>query len=386
MIMKKTFSIALTVVVASAMLFVASCNKSDSNPVGAGTDTGGLTAAPTSVSLLVNGTAFVTISGGKIPYSVKSNSDTTKVRATVNGATLTVVGLAVGSATIVVKDSAGAATVSVPVTVASMIATPNSVTVAKGSTATVTFSGGTAPYFILTAPNSAVATSSMVSPTVTVTGVAADTTSVTVKDNSSPANTVTVKITVTATTPPPTGTSGTASFNSDKGNFTATGVYNPSATSGTGAGGFLQSGGGNNVLVIYAYRFNSATSLDLLIIQCMDSSPIAVGTYPYPPTSAKSAFIAYYPAGNPADSSANFYLLSTSTSAVISAISATNAQGTFSGNGMFYVNSTVNPTNTIAVTGGSFNVPVTAGSGGVTRQSNSKIESIVRRLVNSNKR
>jgi hypothetical protein len=44
---------ALTVVVASAMLLVTSCNKSD-NPTGPGNTTGGLTATPTSVSLLVN--------------------------------------------------------------------------------------------------------------------------------------------------------------------------------------------------------------------------------------------------------------------------------------------------------------------------------------------
>jgi len=382
--MKKTFTMALTVVVASAMLFITSCNKSD-NPVTAGGDTtGGLTAAPTSVSLLVGGVSFVTISGGKVPYSLKSNSDTTKVRSVVSGTTLTVTGLAVGTATIVVKDSAGTSTVSVPVTVASMIATPNTVTVVKGATKTVTISGGTAPYTIQTAPTSTVATAAISGSTLSITGVGAGTTSVVVKDNSATAKTVSVDITVTATAP--TGTSGTTSFNSDKGNFTATGIYDASATSGTGAGGFLSSTSGAGSLVIYAYRFNSATSLDLLIIQCMDTAPIATGTYTYPPTSSKSTFISYYPAGNPADSSANFYLLSTATSAVISAISSTNVQGTFSGNGMFYANSTPNPSNTIAVTGGTFNVPITAGSGGSARQANSKIESIVRKLVNSNKR
>ncbi len=53
MVMKKSLTMALTVVVASAMLLVTSCNKSD-NPTGPGNTTGGLTATPTSVSLLVN--------------------------------------------------------------------------------------------------------------------------------------------------------------------------------------------------------------------------------------------------------------------------------------------------------------------------------------------
>jgi hypothetical protein len=53
---------------------------------------------------------------------------------------------------------------------------------------------------------------------------------------------------------------------------------------------------------------------------------------------------------------------------------------------MYYANGAPNPSNTIAVTGGSFNVPVTAGSGGAAKQANSKIEGIVRRIVNSNNR
>jgi hypothetical protein len=86
------------------------------------------------------------------------------------------------------------------------------------------------------------------------------------------------------------------------------------------------------------------------------------------------------------DSMPNFYSLMTSTSATMSAYSSSNAQGTFSGSGMYFVNSTPNPSQTITVTGGSFNVPVTAGSGGAAKQANSKIEGIVRRIVNSNKR
>jgi hypothetical protein len=464
MIMKKSLTMALTVVVASAMLFVVSCNKSD-NPL-VDTTTGALTATPPSVSLLVGGTASVTISGGKVPYSVNSNSDSTKVRATLSGTTLSVTGLAVGSATIVVKDSAGTSTVSVPVTVASMIATPNSVTVVKGSTATVTISGGTTPYTILTSPNSLVATASISSATLSITGVNADTTSVTVKDNSSPAKTVTVKITVTATaaalTANPTSvtvvkgstatvtisggttpytiqtaptstvatatisgatlsvtgvaagstsvtvkdnsspantvtvaitvttsgggftTAGSMSFTSNQGNFSANGIYNPSATTGTGAGAILQSSGGSNFLTVYGFRVNSATSFDIALVQFMDSSPIATGSFVYPPTTgSKLVMISYFPAMNPSDTTTeSFYLLSTAT-ANISAITSSNAQGTFSGSGMFYVNSTPNPSQTINITGGTFNVPVIPGGANTV---NNKIEGIVKRIVSQQRR
>ncbi len=382
--MKKSLTLALTVVVASAMFFMTSCDKSNpTSPSPADTTKAALTATPTSVSLLVGGMASVTISGGKMPYSVKSNSDSTKVLATVSGSTLSVTGLAVGTATIVVKDSAGTSTVSVPVTVASMIATPNSVTVVKGSIATVTISGGSTPYTIQTAPTSSVATATISGSTLSITGVGAGTTSVTVKDNSATAKTVSVNITVTASTP--TGTSGTVSFNSDKGNFTATGIYDPDATSGNGAGGFSMTFSGSSVLTIYAYRFNSATSLDVTVIQFMDTAPIAAGTFIYPSTSSKSVMISYFPAMNPSDSTTeNFYLFSTAT-ANISAITSSNAQGTFSGSGMYIANGTPNPSQTITATGGSFNVPLTAGGGGAAKLANSKIEDIVRRIINSNK-
>jgi len=183
-----------------------------------------------------------------------------------------------------------------------------------------------------------------------------------------------------------TGTSGTVSFNSDKGNFSANGIYNPSATTGSGAGGFLMTSSGSNILAIYAYRFNSITSLDLAIIEFMDTAPIAAGTFTYPSTSSKSVLISYFPALNLNDTTSSFYLLMTSTTATISALSSSNAQGTFSGNGMYFVNGTPNPSQTITVTGGSFNVPVTVGSGGTIKQANSKIEGIVRRIVNSSKR
>lgn len=177
-------------------------------------------------------------------------------------------------------------------------------------------------------------------------------------------------------------TAGTLAFSSDKGSFSANGVYNSNATSGTGAGAFLQSSGSNNMLAIYAFRVNSPTSFDITLIQFLDSSPISSGAYSFPPTSSsKMVMVNYFPNMNPNDTNnVNFYSLSTAT-ANISALTTTNVQGTFSGSGMYYMNDNPNPSQTIALTGGTFNVPILP-SGGL-RKSNNTVEKIVNKILQS---
>jgi hypothetical protein len=118
----------------------------------------------------------------------------------------------------------------------------------------------------------------------------------------------------------------------------------------------------------------------------MDSAPIAAGSYTFPSSSSKTVTISYALGVDPNGTMSNYYVLSSSATAVISAYSSSSAQGTFSGNGMYFASGTPNPAQTITVTGGSFTVPVTAGGGGAVMQTNSKIESIVKRIANSNKR
>lgn len=176
-----------------------------------------------------------------------------------------------------------------------------------------------------------------------------------------------------------TTTAGTLAFNSDKGNFSANGVYNSNATSGTGAGAFLQSSGSTNMLAIYAFRVNSPTSFDITLVQFLDSSPISSGAYSYPPSSAKMVMVNYFPNMNPNDTTnVNFYSLS-SVTANISALTSTNVQGTFSGTGMYYMNDAPNPSQTITLTGGTFNTPILP-SGGLLKTEN-KIENLVKRIL-----
>jgi len=245
----------------------------------------------------------------------------------------------------------------------------------------VTISGGTTPYSIQTAPTSSVATAAMSGATLSVTGVAAGSTSVIVKDNSSPAKTVTVAITVTTSGGGFT-TAGSLSFTSDKGNFSASGIFNPNVATGSGAGAMILSSGGSNTLTVYGFRANG-TSYELVLAIFMDSAPIATGSYTYPPTTgSKLVMISYFPAVHPNDTTESFYLM-TSAAANISALTSSNSQGTFSGSGMYYANGTVNFTQTINITGGTFNVPVIPG--GAANTVNNKIEGIVKRIVSLQK-
>ncbi len=381
MIFKHTLSKAFTFITAIAMVFIAGCDKTES-PTSPSTTAEALVASPASISVLVGSTGFITISSGKTPYSVKSNSDTTKVRTAITGTRLSVTGLAVGTATIVVKDSAGTSTVSVPVTVATMIATPNAVSVVSGSNTSVVLSGGTLPYSTMTPPNTSVATVSISGSTVTVTGVAAGATSVTIKDNSATPKTVTIPITVTASGGGGGGTfttAGTLAFSSNVANFSANGIFDEASMTGSGAGGFRSDTTGQYQLVIFGYKFNSATSVDLTVLVFFDVTPISAATYGYPPTTSKFVMVSYAPAMNPNSTTSDMYILSTSATASISTLTTSSAVGSFSGSGMLSSNGTPNPAKTITVTNGTFNVPVIAGSG--PAQADSRIEAIVKRMV-----
>ncbi|MBA4386189.1 MAG: hypothetical protein C0410_15755, partial [Anaerolinea sp.] len=297
-----TFAIFLT------LLFLAGCKK-DETPTGGGG--GGLTATPSSMSVQAGQQATARISGGTRPYSIQTQPNTSIATATMSGDTLKVTGVAAGSASVLVRDSSGANTVSVSITVTSggldltgtwigafttsiittptqitlllsqsgsnvtgtyssqaggvgtvsgtlsgstltftlhqtttncsgtfsgtgtvsgntmtftfsgndclgthtngqgtvtrstlpLTANPSSITVQVGQNAQAQISGGTLPYEIQNPPNASIATASIGgTSTLIVNGTFAGSTSVTVRDNSSPVRTVTVPITVTTST------------------------------------------------------------------------------------------------------------------------------------------------------------------------------------------
>ncbi len=160
-------------------------------------------------------------------------------------------------------------------------------------------------------------------------------------------------------------TSGSAGFNSDKGNFAASGPYNSSATSGSGATAIVSAAGGSNQMEILAYRINSATNIDLLIITLHSNAAIATGTYSFA-FGNQYATVSYSPGINPSDTSTtgNLYLLTSGSGVTVSTLTSSNVQGSFGGTGFYFSHGTVNTSQTINVTGGTFNVPISGGVAG----------------------
>lgn len=146
------------------------------------------TTAPSTVSLAVGAAQEYAISGGKSPYSV-SSSDGSVAVAAVSGSKLTVGAVAGGSATITVKDADGAETtiaiqVESPTLRPLSTAAPSSVTIAPGASGAQSYSifGGVAPY-VTSSSNTTVASAAVVDGAVKITGVAAGSANVLLRDN-----------------------------------------------------------------------------------------------------------------------------------------------------------------------------------------------------------
>ncbi len=150
-------------------------------------------------------------------------------------------------------------------------------------------------------------------------------------------------------------TPGSMSFNSDRGSFSANGVYNSTVPNGSGAVAYRDSVQGIQLLVVIAYRYTTLTSLDIAIVDFAIHPGSEVGTY----SVAQGQVTIRYMVGvdprtqNPYD---NYYGATTGTAA-ISSFSSSGAQGTFSGSGVFYTNQTPG-SQTFSLTNGTFSVPL----------------------------
>ena len=161
------------------------------------------TSAPSAVTMSSGAApASFTVGGGTPPYAASSSNVGVAI-ATLNGSTLTVSSVAVGSATVSVVDALGAK-VEIAVTVGSSTPTtalrtdaPGTLTLAAGNVRTYTVAGGQAPY----AANSAdenVATARINGSTLTITGVATGATQILLLD--AVGNQVLIGVTTTGTT------------------------------------------------------------------------------------------------------------------------------------------------------------------------------------------
>jgi hypothetical protein len=330
--------------------------------------------SPSSLNLTVGGYGTSTIYGGTSPYSMYSNSNSSVASATLLSGGgymyLSVNALSSGSTTITIRDNSPTMqfttlTVTVSGSSSGLTATPSSAAVAVGYSTQVTVSGGTSPYSIQTSPNIYIATATISSSTVTITGVASGTTQVVVKDNSSPAKTVTIPITVTS------GggftTSGSLSFsmllNGVTTNWSASGIYNNSGTSGSGAGGLLYTGTTDQDVDVIAYKFNSSTSVDVAVLNLTALGTISTGDYLVVNSTGKSAYFIYMPNLKPYDTSSTFqdgYMLY-SGKATVNSYSTTAIQGSFNGSAYYLTNLGPDMTKLPTISNGAFNVPVITG-------------------------
>lgn len=110
------------------------CDKND-GPTGTGV--AGLSASSSNLTLLVGQERQVAISSGSNPYSLVQNSNTAAVQASLNVELLNITALALGTATITVKDaSTPAKEVTITVNVV------NSITLSKAGSMSFTMPGG----------------------------------------------------------------------------------------------------------------------------------------------------------------------------------------------------------------------------------------------------
>jgi hypothetical protein len=216
--------------------------------------------------------------------------------------------------------------------------------------------GGTEPYSVLENTNSSVITVQISSRELQVTALAEGSSSVKVKDSSSPAKTITISVTVktsyTANVP------GSLLFTSTRGNYSANGIAvygNIPPVSGEGVIAIQDF----ETLFLLAYKVNSPADIDVTIISFESNTADYSGTFLYPGT-LKRVFISYFPHGNPNDSTflEVGYLLASTATAAIDSISASTMRGTFSGHGYFLTYGTLVTSQTIDVTNGAFNAPI----------------------------
>ena len=149
---------------------------------------------PTSLNLAPGDTSTATISGGTSPYTV-SSSNPSAATATVSGDTVTVSGIADGSTTITISDSASSSVIISVMVATALVVNPESLEIPAGGVGTATISGGTSPYTV-SSSNPSAATATVSDDTVTVSGVSYGTTTITITDDVD--NSVTISVTVTS--------------------------------------------------------------------------------------------------------------------------------------------------------------------------------------------
>lgn len=182
----KIFKFATLIVCAVFAVAFASCSDNDDN-------TSAIKFNPSTVSVAIGETQKVLMSGGDGTYTAKS-SDATITTVSVVKDSVFVTGVKAGKATILVTDSKNV-TGSLSVTVVDGVVIDKTQTsVAVGKEEVVNISGGTTPY-TAASKDDKIATATIKDTKLTIKGVKAGSTTVTITDKNK--KTATVIVTVT---------------------------------------------------------------------------------------------------------------------------------------------------------------------------------------------
>ena len=235
-------------------------------------------------------------------------------------------------------------------------ATATTVILLTNDSGYVVISNGIEPYVITEPADGTVASAVLGGRVVAITSAALGTTAIKIKDSSIPAKTISITVTVVASYTTPT--SGSLSFTSDRGNVSINGIGSLGNSPPTSGAGVIALGEFNGTLV-YAYTVHSMTNIEIVTLFFQSKSVLTAGTYTFP-SSDKSVEIIYRPNVDPADTLTmnRRYILATTATANVETLSSTSIKGTFSGTGYYDDNGTFVPSQTIAVSAGTFTVPV----------------------------
>jgi hypothetical protein len=142
------------------------------------------TSAPPSLTVVLGGTQAFTITGGKSPYRI-SSSNANIAQGLISGTNFSISGLASGTTTIVITDSAQQ-TASIAVTVGPVLElysdAPSTINMSPGTAVTYTVGGGVLAYTVNSTDNR-IASASMTGTKLTITAGAVGVATVTVRDN-----------------------------------------------------------------------------------------------------------------------------------------------------------------------------------------------------------
>ena len=187
--MKKFFSSVVTAALCLGSFAFVSCDKNDNKTPDP------LTFNDTKVEVEIGKTVEVTVKNGTQPYTVKS-SDEKIATVTVEKEKITVTGVAEGTATISVVDkdqASGSFTVTVKAAAEKLVFDKAEITVGVAKEDVVTVKSGTAPYTVKVADET-VAAATVNEAAITVKGVKAGTTTLTVTDKDGKTGEVAIKV------------------------------------------------------------------------------------------------------------------------------------------------------------------------------------------------